>query len=72
MVGNKPQSLSVSQIQGHKVEGNKRNSLPARTKKYRFSTVAIQEADVGEPILTELPNLHEKKVAVRMVCGFIV
>jgi len=72
MVGNKPQSLSVLQIQAHKVGGNKRNSLPARTKKYRFSTVAIQEGDVGEPILTQMPNLHEKKVVVRMVCGFIV
>jgi hypothetical protein len=72
MVGNKPQSLSVLQIQAHKVGGSKRNSLPARTRKYRFSTLAIEEGDVREPILTQLRNLHEKEVAVRMACGFIV
>jgi hypothetical protein len=55
------------EIQAHKVRGNKRNSLPARTKKYWFLTVAIQEGDVGEPILTQLPNLHEKKVSVHCV-----
>jgi hypothetical protein len=42
MVGNKPQSLSVLQIQAHKVGGYKRNSFPARTKKNWFSTAAIQ------------------------------
>jgi hypothetical protein len=61
MVGNKPQSLLVLQIQAHKVGGNTRNSLLARTKKYWFSTAAIQEGDVGEPILTQLPKLHAQK-----------
>jgi hypothetical protein len=46
MVGNKPQSLSVLQTQAHKVGGNRRNSLPARTKKYWFSTAAIQDMKV--------------------------
>ncbi len=54
-------SLSVLQIQAHKVGGNTRNSLPAWTKKYWFSTVAIQEGDVREPILTQLPKLHAKE-----------
>jgi hypothetical protein len=46
MVGNKPQSLSVLQIQAHKVGGNTRNSLPARTKKYWFYPAAIQDKKV--------------------------
>ncbi len=61
MVGNKPQSLSVLQIQAHKVDGNTRNSLLSRTKKYWFSTGAIQEGDVRKPILTQLPKLQAKK-----------
>jgi hypothetical protein len=54
--------LSVLPIEAHKVGGNTRNSLPARTKKYWFSTAAIQEGDVGETILTQQPKLHAKEL----------
>jgi len=72
MVGNKPQSLSVLQIQANKVGGNTRNSLPARTKKYRFSTAEIQEGDVGEANPNSTTKVTCKQATVRMGCGFIV